>query len=85
VNGIHAVPAEGRRPAEPWGRVREYEQAAEVVLMAGSLPGTVIRRVRDTMQGVPRYSVRTHDGIRVADVNGMRPALSDRASERQQG
>lgn len=58
--------------ASRWGQQRAYSAGDEVVLMRGSVCGTVIRRVQDNRAGVPRYSVRTDAGTRIVNVNGMR-------------
>jgi hypothetical protein len=61
-----------------YGEVRGYRPGDGVILMAGALPGVIVRRVGDGLNGVPRYAVQTVNGPRYASVNQMKPDPASR-------
>lgn len=59
--------------ADGYGRSESYQPGDEVAVRRGALSGVVIREVKPDRYGRKRYSVRTCNGIRVTNVDDLRP------------
>lgn len=64
-----------------YGSRDSYSEGDKVIVLAGSLPGTIVRRVVDSRLGLPRYSVRTINGLRIKDILSLKPDLVDNTPE----